>query len=350
MPTQHRLPLAARRSFRLATATTLALTAAYGLAMPLPFIAPLLTVILGATAQPPPGAKQSLALLLILTLMFSVGVLLGPLLQYAPVSALLLISLGLYVSSQLAIVGGKDAPATLLALGLTAIPAASTVSQALASALIAALVAGTALAIASLWLAYLLFPEDPAPRNKPAASAAPAVDGHWRSLRATLVILPAFLLTLSNPSAYLPLTVKSILLGREVSDIKLRGAAREMIGSTAFGGLCAIALWLCLSLAVELWFFAFWTLLFALLIAARAYGAHASRLGPGFWINTLTTMLILLGSAVQDSSNGKDVYQAFIVRMALFLLVAVYAVFALAMLEWWRQRRRTRNHEERQLC
>ncbi|TXS90178.1 DUF2955 domain-containing protein [Parahaliea maris] len=350
MPALHRLPLAARRSFRLALTATLALTTAYGLAIPLPFIAPLMAVVLGATAQPPPGAKQSFVLLLILTLMFSVGVLLGPLLQYAPVSALLLIGLGLYVSSQLAIVGGKDAPATLLALGLTAIPAASTVSQALASALIIALVVGTALAIASLWLAYLLFPEDPQPQNAPVPAAAATEDGHWRSLRATLVILPAFLLTLSNPAAYLPVTVKSILLGREASDVKLRGAAREMIGSTAFGGVCAIALWMCLSLAVQLWFFAVWTLLFALLIAARAYGAHASRLGPGFWVNTLTTMLILLGSAVQDSANGKDVYQAFIVRMALFLLVAVYAVFALSLLEWWRQRRMSRRFKESRPC
>ena len=34
---------------------------------------------------------------------------------------------------------------------------------------------------------------------------------------------------------------------------------------------------------------------------------------------TYALALILLGSAVQDSANGKDVYQAFAVRMSLFV-------------------------------
>ncbi|GAB3277944.1 DUF2955 domain-containing protein [Parahaliea aestuarii] len=338
MATGSRLPLAARRSFRLATAAALAVAAAYGLAMPIPFIAPLLAVILGASAKPPPGPKQLLVLLIVLMVTLGIGVVLGPLLQMAPVSALLLITAGLYLSQRLAVVGGKDGPATLLAFGFTIIPAASTASQALAAALIGALLIGTVFAVISLWLAYALFPEDDS-QLAPASTARVVDDGHWLALRATLVVMPAFLLTLTNPATYLPLTVKSILLGREASDSSLRNAAREMIGATALGGLCAIALWACLSLAVELWFFSAWVLLFALWLLAPAYGARSSRFAPGFWINSLTTMMILLGAAVQDSANGKDVYQAFAVRMALFLAVAAYAVLAHNLLQRWRERR-----------
>ena len=50
-------------------------------------------------------------------------------------------------------------------------------------------------------------------------------------------------------------------------------------------------------------------------------------------------MLILLGSAVQDSASGADVYQAFATRMGLFFAVTVYAWAAVFLLEEWRRRR-----------
>lgn len=334
---RERLPVAARRCFRLAFATGLALALGYGCDLGVPFFAPLFAVLLGAQPGPPPGLARSVVLVAFLTLSLGTGVLLGPLLQHAPVSALLLIALGLFFSNRLAVGGGKVMPATLLAFGLTVIPAASSVSQALASALIAALVLGVIVALLSLWLVYPLFPEDEAP----AAAAAPAIarDGDWLSLRATLIVLPAFLFTLTNPAAYLPLTVKSILLGREASEVQLRGAGLELIGSTALGGAGAVLVWVCLSLAVELWFFAGWVTLCALWLASRATGARSSRLAPTFWIGSLTTMLILLGAAVQDSAGGKDVFQAFAVRFGLFLAVTVYAVLAMTALEAWRTRR-----------
>lgn len=327
-----RMPLAARRTFRLAFVTALALALAYALGLGVPFLAPLFAVLLTAGAKPPPGPKQLLVLLAALSVGLGVGVLLGPLLQYAPASAMLAIALGLFVANRIAIVGGRGGPGTVLALGVTVIPAASSVSQALASALISAMVLGVAVAVLCQWLVYPLFPEDPAPRGAPPAPA-PVAGGNWLALRATLIVMPALALTLTNPATYMPLTIKSILLGREASDLRLRGAAREMIGATALGGLCAIIIWSCLGLAVELWFFFGWVALCALVLAGGAYQVWPNSLSPGFWTNTLTTALILLGSAVQDSAAGKDVYQAFAVRMALFLAVALYAVAAMTLLE-----------------
>lgn len=340
--------LAERRCYRLALATGIALALGYGLGVAIPFIAPLLAVLLGANPARPPGLKQSIVIMLFLAVSLSVGVALGPLLQLAPVSALFLISLGLFFASRLAIVGGKAVPATLLAFGFTVIPAASCASQALATAIISTMVLSVGIAIISLWVVYPLFPEDSgaAPAKPPAARPA---EGNWLSLRATLIVLPAFVFTLTNPAAYLPLTVKSILLGREASEVNLRTAGRELIGSTVLGGGCAIAIWSLLSLAVELWFFAGWVTLAAILLTAGVYGARPSRLAPGFWINTLTTMLILLGAAVQDSANGKDVYQAFAVRLTLFILVTCYAIFAMTLLELWRQAR-SGKHPEASQC
>ncbi|MFC6633410.1 DUF2955 domain-containing protein [Microbulbifer taiwanensis] len=331
------MPLAARRCYRLACSTGLALALCYGFDLGVPFVAPLFAVLLAAKPAPPPGARQSAGLLLFMALALGIGVLLGPPLQQAPFSTLLLIALGVFFCNRLAIVGGKELPATLLALGFTVIPAANSASPALATALVQAMVLGLAVAIASLWLVYPLFPEDPGavPPQPPAATPA---QGNWLSLRATLIVLPAFAFTLTNPTTNLPFLVKSILLGREASEMQLRGASRELVGSTLLGGLCAVGVWWCLSLAVELWFFTGWVLLVSLLLAAGSYQVFRNRLTPGFWVNTLLNMLILLGAAVQDSAQGKDVYQAFVVRMALFLGVAVYALAAMALLDWWRGR------------
>ncbi len=328
------MSLAARRTFRLAFTTSLAVALGYGMGLAIPFIVPLLAVILSAAPAPPPGPKKLLVLVVAVMFSLGIGILLGPLLQSAPLPALLIIACGLFFSNRLAIAGGKAAPATLLAFGFTVIPAASSVSQALASALIASLVLGVVLAVLCQWLVYPFFPEDEA-RALMAAVPTPTESG-WLSLRATLIVLPAFLLTLTNPAAYLPLTVKSILLGREATQLNLRDANSEIIGSTLLGGILAIAVWVCLSLAVELWFFAGWMLLFCLGLASGAYGVVRTRFKASFWIGTLTTMIILLGAAVQDSANGKDVYQAFAVRMALFMAVALYASLAVALLETWR--------------
>jgi hypothetical protein len=59
-------------------------------------------------------------------------------------------------------------------------------------------------------------------------------------------------------------------------------------------------------------------------------------------------MMILLGPAIQDSANGKDVLQASLFRLGLFLLVACYAWGAVWVLERWRAGRHpphTINHE-----
>ncbi|WP_323846505.1 DUF2955 domain-containing protein [Microbulbifer magnicolonia] len=331
------MPLAARRSYRLALSTGLALALCYGLDLGVPFVAPLFTVLLAAKPAPPPGGRRAVGLVLFMALALGVGELLGPLLQQVPFSALLLIALGVFFCSRLAIVGGRELPATLLVLGFTVIPAANSASPALAAAIVNAMVLGLAVAIASLWLVYPLFPEDPGavPPRPPASTPA---RGNWLSLRATLIVLPAFAFTLTNPTTNLPFLVKSILLGREASDIQLRGASRELVGSTLLGGVCAVAVWWCLSLAVELWFFTAWVLLASLLLAGGTYQVFRNRMTAGFWVNTLLTMLILLGAAVQDSAEGKDVYQAFVVRMTLFLGVTVYAVAAMSLLEWLRGR------------
>jgi hypothetical protein len=79
--------------------------------------------------------------------------------------------------------------------------------------------------------------------------------------------------------------------------------------------------------------FFLWMLLFGLLVGRKLYRISPTRYSPGFWLNGLVTMIILLGQSVQDSVAGKDVYTAFAVRMGLFLAVTVYACLMLQLFD-----------------
>ena len=60
----------------------------------------------------------------------------------------------------------------------------------------------------------------------------------------------------------------------------------------------------------------------------------SSQFPASFWLNTFVTMLIMLGPAVEDSANGKDVYAAFFNRAMLLTLVSLYALLAIYFLEY----------------
>ena len=74
-------------------------------------------------------------------------------------------------------------------------------------------------------------------------------------------------------------------------------------------------------------------LLFGLVMARKLYALSPTRFTPGFWLNTLITLIILLGQSVQDSAAGKDVYTAFAIRMGLFILVTLYACLMVHLLD-----------------
>ena len=337
------MPIEARRTFRLALAVALALAGAYALQLPMPFLAPLLVFFLGASPAPPMGAKGLLAASLVLMLTLGVGLLLVPLLQSYALAAVLIVAVGLYLSNYLALRLGKAALGTLLTVGLTLISAAGQASYVLATAVIQALVIGFALAVVCQWLVYPWFPEDPAPARAAQPPAPASTASRWLAARAMLVMMPAYLMAVINPAAYMPLIMKSASLGQQDSVSSARDAGRELLGSTFLGGCFAVLFWFALKLYPSLWMFFLWMLLFGLYFAAKLYGVLASRYPASFWMGTAVTMLIMLGPAVEDSASGKDVYQAFMVRMGLFIAVTLYAWLAISLLEHWRTRRRGRD-------
>jgi hypothetical protein len=339
--TMSRMPVQARRVFRASLGMALALAAAYGLSVPFPYLAPILAITLAAAPAPPPGPKALLGLLVVVFVALGVGLLLIPLLRDYAAAAILIVAAGLYFSTYLSVARGQGLVGTLLGVGFTMIPAAGTVDFALALTVIQALAFAMALAVVCLWIVYPWFPEDPGPGPaKPAA--VPANASNWIALRATLIVLPPFLLALTNPTAYMPLIIKSIVLGSQGSEVSARTAGRELLGSTFLGGCFAIAFWLALKLNPNLWMFFLWMLLFGVFFAGKLHRVIGTRLTPSFWQNTCVTMLILVGPAVEDTATGKDVQAAFATRMVLFVVVTLYAWSAIALLERVRTWRSTR--------
>lgn len=337
------MQLQARRVFRLSLTIALALAGAYALQLPLPFIAPLFALLFTAPPAPPMGPKNLLGLILTVLLTLGVGLLLIPVLTKYPVSAILTVAVGLYFSNYLALSMGKGLLGTLLIIGFTLISAAGTVDYLLAVSVIKALVLGIGLAIVCQWAVYPWFPENDVAATKSKPKATGSADSNWVAMRATLIVLPAYLLTLTNPSVYLPIIMKSVSLGQQGSLISARDAGRELLGSTFMGGYFAILFWFVLGLATNLWMFFLWMLIFGVYFASKIYRISPSRYNSSFWLNVTVTMLILLGPAVEDSATGKDVYAAFAVRMSLFVAVTLYAWMAVYTLEHLRSRHRHRS-------
>lgn len=337
MPTERSVP--AQRALRLACGTALCTAASYGLALPLSFLSPVLAVLLLASMPRPLPVRIALVLTLVAAFTTSLGLLLVPLLRYYPVCGVLLIGVGLFMVFTYGLRGGNVLVMTFLVIGMTMISAAGFASFELAMAVIGALVKGLLLAVVIVGLSHVLFPE---PANSPApppAPALPAEDVPRVAMRATLIVLPTFLLVLIDPASYLPIILKAVSLGQQSTTTRTHHAGRELLGSTLLGGLLAVLFWCALSLFVHLWMFFLWMLLFGLFVARKLYRLHPTQLTPGFWLNTLITMIILLGQSVEDSAAGKDVYTAFAVRMGLFILVTLYSGVMMHLLVAHRENR-----------
>lgn len=329
-----------RRALRLAFGTALCLAISFGMDLPIPFIAPVLAVFLFASMPHPLSFKGAIGLVLVVALTTGSGLLLAPLLRYDFVSGVLMVGLCLFLAFRHGLRGGNNLVSTFLAAGLTMISAAGAADLQLALSVIGALVKGLLLAVVVLGAGHVIFPE-PASAPEPAVRSPPsAAEASRLALRAALVVLPPFLLALADPSSYMPIIMKSVSLGRQSCTATARTAARELLGSTLLGGAMAIAFWVALKWFVHLWMFFLWMSLFALLVARRLYRLKPTRYTPSFWLNSLVTLVILLGQSVQDSVAGKDVYTAFIVRMGLFIAVTLYACL---MVQWLDARPRLRN-------
>ena len=310
---------------RLAIGLGLAVLIAYGLSLPAPFVICVMTALMLCKPGPPIPFGKGVVLSLIVGALLVAGVLMVPLLENYAVTGLLLTGVLLWV---VFFAGARSAnPLTIImVVAVTIIPIAGVADQALVSKFAVAFVVGIATGIFVSGVSHALFPDAPSAAGIAAAPAPVSVEtASWEALRATLVVMPVFVVALTNPALYLPAIMKTGALGQQAGSTGTGSAGRELVGSTLMAAGIALAVWLGLSMWPTLWMLMLWMVGAALWAGRRLFGAKATSSPPTFWSNALVTMLILLGPAIEDAAVGKDVVTASATRVALFIAAALYA-------------------------
>ncbi|XZG69891.1 DUF2955 domain-containing protein [Chitinibacteraceae bacterium HSL-7] len=336
------MDLASLRILRLAVGVALATASSYALALPLPFLAIVLVIVLLAQPSRPLPFVKGLVLSLVVLVVTSAGVLFVPLLQHYPASAVLIQALTLTALFFVSVRTANPAM-TILVMATSMIPVAGFQSQALALGVCQTVAVGVVLGVIVSGVSGALFPEH-APIKKP-AYVAPEAAG-WLAIRAMLIVMPVLTLALSNPAFYMPAIMKSVQLGQQASGAHARREGRELVWSTLAGALAAFGIFVVLRVFPHLWMLTLWCGLAALLFGFKLYGAWATKLRPTFWLNALMTTFIVLGPGIEDSANGDDVWSKGVMRVGLYIALALYAWLMVIVLEhlrsYWRTTRYVR--------
>jgi hypothetical protein len=325
---------------RLTLGLGLAVLVAYGFALSAPFVVCLMSVLVLCKPGPPLPLTKGLVIAAIFAVLLASGVLMVPVLEHYAFSGILLTGTILYGVFLIGLASAN--PLTMvLVMSFALIPVVGVGDQAIVGKLSMTLAIGILIGALVSGASNALFPDTPTRvANRPASAPPSRKTARWIALRATIIVMPVFVLALTNPSFYVAAIMKTVALGQQAGDVDARSAGKELVGSTLMGALIAAAVWLGLSLHPNLWMLTLWMMGAALWAGSGIFGTRSTSCRPSFWSNALITMLILLGPAIEDSASGKSVVEASVVRTGLFVAVALYAWGTIWVLEGWRNSRR----------
>ena len=322
-----------KAALRLAIGLGLAALVAYGLALTAPFAVCVMSVLVLSKPGPPLPLVKGLIVALLFAVLVAAGIVMVPLLEHYAFAAVLLTAVVLYVTFFTGLVSGNPLT-TVLVVSFTLIPVVGVAEQALVGALSVSLAAGVAVGVLVSALSYALFPDPPALATASAAAIRPAPREAARiALRATLIVMPVFVLALSNPSFYMAAVMKTVALAQQAGETDARSAGSELVGSTLAGAVIGAAVWYGLSMWASLWMLTLWLMAAGLWAGSAMFGSRSTTMRPSFWGNALITALLLLGPAIEDSASGKGFLEGTIMRTCLFVGVALYAWAMIRLLE-----------------
>lgn len=314
-----------KATLRLAIGLGLAVVVAYGFALAVPFVVCVMSVVVLSRPGPPVPLVKGLVVALVLAGLVAVGIAMVPLLEYYPFAGVLLTAVVLHALFYKGLVDGNPL-SNVLVISFALIPVAGVAEQALVGELSVALATGVGIGVLVSAVSHALFPDSPATAGESAAKARPEpVGAAWIALRATGIVMPVFVLALTDPSFYLAAVLKTVALGQQSGETDARSAGGELVGATLAGAAIAAGVWAGLSIWPDLWMLMLWLVLAALWTGSAMFGVRRTRMRPTFWSNALVTAFLLLGPAIEDSASGKSVLEGAVVRTGLFVAVAFYA-------------------------
>lgn len=321
-----------KATLRLAMGLGLAVLVAYGLALSSPFVVCVLSVVVLSRPGPPVPLVKGLVVALVLAALVAVGIAMVPLLEHYAFAGVLLTAVVLHALFYSGLVGSNPL-SPVLVISFAVIPLAGVAEQALVGSLSVALAAGIGIGVLVSAVSHALFPDPPA-TGAAVAKARPGPDAAaWISLRATLIVMPVFVIALTDPTFYMAAVMKTVALGQQAEETDARSAGGELVGATLAGAGIAAGVWAGLRIWPSLWMLILWLVAAALWTGSAMFGVRRTRMRPAFWSNALVTLFLLLGPAIEDSASGKSVLEGAVVRTGLFVAVAFYAWGMIRLLE-----------------
>jgi Protein of unknown function (DUF2955) len=325
-----------KAALRLAIGLGLAVLVAYGMALPVPYVVCVMSVLVLSRPGPPLPLVKGLVLALLIAVLVATGIVMVPLLEHYAFAAVLMTAVVLHSIFFVGLTSGNPLTA-ILVLSFTLIPVAGVAEQALVGRLSLTLAVGVSVGVLVSAVSHSLFPDPPAPAAAAGAAARVSPDeAAWIALRATLIVMPVFVLALTDPSFYLAAVMKTVALAQQAGETDARSAGRELVGATLMGAAIAAAVWTGLSIWPSLWMLMLWLMAASLWIGSAMFGVRRTKWRPSFWSNALITTFLLLGPAIEDSASGKSVVEGSVMRVCLFVGVALYAWSTIRLLERFR--------------
>lgn len=352
MPTDAHHPVAARRILRLALGTSLCALFAESVALPLPFIAPLVTLMILGMPLPAPSLKQGIVLVVALVVPLFLGTALLPLFEHARWAGVLLYSLALFFTFYFTARGGAAVLGTFMTLGLTLVTTVGSVSPQLLTLLIPGVALAAVVAVVFVWVAHALLSDLPmasaaAPARPPAPPKPDPAEARRAAMRSMAVVLPLALVFLfsSASAGYTAVMIKVAAMGQQATADKSREMGRSLLASTFWGGLAALIAWRVLAIWPSLPIYALLIALACLVFGRHLFAGPALHARASMVSYALVTMIIVLGPTVHDGPTSDGASAAFWTRLFLFVAIAVYGTVSVAVFDGFWPRRSTSNPE-----
>ena len=339
-----------RRILRLAFGIALAIAVSEAVNWPIAFVTPILVGFLLSVPMPAPSFKIAVTFVGCLAGALICSIALLPYLYFARLAAVLLICLALFGSFLITAAGGSALIGTFLVLTLTLLTTIGSVNIDIFINLSKGLIWSMSLGIVFVWLAHAFLPDLPPPptpvsgpeKPTPIAPIAPERNEAIRSaIRSVIIVLPVMLLFLfiNTSGVYTVIMIKVATMGQQATSRKSRDLAQELLASTFWGGVGAIATWLAIKVFPSL---VLYTL--AVALAALLYGRGMFRNGgmhpkATMWQYALITMITLLGPTVGSMASGQSASDKFWLRLVYFVVIAVYGWLAVTVFDaFWKNR------------
>lgn len=336
-------PVAARRIFRLVLVTAFALWISQTMNWGLSYITPVLLSMLLAIPLPGVSVKQGMVFVLALVMpIWATTWFLLPVLTHQPLVGMLLLISGCFWCFYYSASGGSPILGAFLTMGLAIVAAIGSDSIDAVIAVDKALTINAIIAIALLWMAYVLVPEKPMEQGSKAKpktespSREESIRSAWRS---TAIVLPVivFFLFYAGSASYLVVMIKVASMGQQAENDKTKAVGSSLLMSTLIGGIGAIIIWNLMSVWPSLIFLTLLVILSGLIMGRKIFQGQGMAAGAGVWSYAFLTMLVIVVPAVLDGANGAAAGAKFFDRIAMMGWATLYGVAAVYVFDaFWR--------------